>query len=340
MIAPVSHEEERRASANFASRHGEARYRAPLAELYATWLRFNNEFFAGRLLEPHLAFGRTAPRSLGHCAQTTDYGGKLLITINDGLVIAPNPGWVLNPWPAPGLRRFVGDLLLRFTVRQFVLEIEGARETGHRDYGPLFTKEANRIGLSLGLRQVVVRRRPGHEDDGPPCKGWPHCVRPAGFYGDDVTEDLLILATGGTAGPRSSPGRHVGLLELLHYLLVHQRPDDARRIIERHLDWLQTTGSTRFPARRRVEHGDQDVDGSPLGEVVFDPAWLQWNNGTVRRMAEGIMACRTFADLPILADALEEAGCRDGRILRHLRERMSHDSRCWVLRLLLALDPE
>jgi hypothetical protein len=43
-------------------------------------------------------------------------------------------------------------------------------------------------------------------------------------------------------------------------------------------------------------------------------------------------------DLPILADALEEAGCQDNRILRHLREPMTHDSRCWVLPLLLALD--
>jgi hypothetical protein len=340
MITPARHDEERRAYAEFASRHGEAQYRAPLAELYSQWLRFNNQYFAGRLLEPHLAFWRTAPRSLGHCERTTGYGGRLQITLNDRLAIAPNPDWVINPWPAPGLRRFVEDLLLRFTVRQYVLELQGAQEAGYRGYGPRFAEEANRIGLTLGLPPVVVRRRPGHEDDGPPCLGWPHCVRPAGFYGDDITEDLLILATGSTGRPRSSPGRNMGLLELLHYLLANQRPDDAQRIIERHLDWLRRSGSTRFPVRRRVENGDQDVDGSPLGEVVFDPAWLKWNNGTVLRMANGIKAFRTFADLPILADALEEAGCADGRILRHLRERMAHDSRCWVLRLLLALDTE
>jgi hypothetical protein len=165
-------------------------------------------------------------------------------------------------------------------------------------------------------------------------------VRPAGYYGDDITEDLLLLATGGRAGSRSSSGQTSGLLELLLFLLRNQRADDARRIIERHLDWLERVRSTRFPPRPRIERGDQDVDGSPLGEVVFDPAWLKWNGGTVRRMAESFKADRAFAHLPVLADALEDAGCQDGRILRHLREPMKHDSRCWVLRLLLALEGE
>jgi hypothetical protein len=38
-----------------------------------------------------------------------------------------------------------------------------------------------------------------------------------------------------------------------------------------------------------------------------------------------------------LADALEEAGCRDDRILRHLRARMEHNRSCWVLCSLLRL---
>jgi hypothetical protein len=97
MIAPASHDEERRAYANFARQHGEAQYRAPLAELYSKWDRFNNGFFAGRLLEPHLAFGRTAPRSLGHCEQTTGYGGQLQITLNDGLMDTLITGQLRRP---------------------------------------------------------------------------------------------------------------------------------------------------------------------------------------------------------------------------------------------------
>jgi hypothetical protein len=71
---------------------------------------------------------------------------------------------------------------------------------------------------------------------------------------------------------------------------------------------------------------------------MFDPAWLEWNGGTVWKIAASVQVSHRFEDLPILADALEEAGCADGRILRHLRERMEHGPRCWVLRLLLALE--
>jgi hypothetical protein len=337
-ILPNSHADERRAYANFASLHGEPQFSGPLCELYDTWDGYNTNYFDGRLLPPHLAFERTAPRSLVHCEKHTGYGGHLQITINGGLVTAPNPDWVVKLWPADGLRRFVKDLLLQSAVRQYVLEIKKSEESGYRGYGPLFTKEANRIGLSLGLSPVVVRRRSGHEDDGPPCIGWPHCVRPADYYGDDITEDLLRLATGSTSQPSSSRRQNMGLLELLLYLLANKRPDDAQRIIERHLQWLERARSTRFPVRRRFERGDVDVDGSPLGEIIFDPAWLKWNGGTVRLIAESIRAFRTYVDLPILADALEEAGCQDVRILRHLREPMIHDSGCWVLRLLLALD--
>src|SRR5262245_36091950 len=72
-IVPNSHADERRAYADFASRYGEAQCRGPLFELYATWDGYNTDFFDGRLLEPHLAFGLTAPRSLGHCEKTTGY---------------------------------------------------------------------------------------------------------------------------------------------------------------------------------------------------------------------------------------------------------------------------
>ena len=61
------------------------------------------------------------------------------------------------------------------------------------------------------------------------------------------------------------------------------------------------------------------------------------NGGTVRNLAHAVNAFRAYAELPILADALEEAGCDDSRILRHLRARTKgHDSRCWVLKRLLA----
>jgi hypothetical protein len=45
------------------------------------------------------------------------------------------------------------------------------------------------------------------------------------------------------------------------------------------------------------------------------PAWLAWNGGTVRRLAEAVYDGRAFDRLPVLADALEDTGCGDAEIL-------------------------
>ncbi len=55
------------------------------------------------------------------------------------------------------------------------------------------------------------------------------------------------------------------------------------------------------------------------GDIYFDPAWLTWRDSTVPRLARAIYAGRLWAEMPILADALEEAGCPDGDLLRHCR---------------------
>ena len=44
---------------------------------------------------------------------------------------------------------------------------------------------------------------------------------------------------------------------------------------------------------------------------------------------------RAFERLPILADALEEAGCDDPDILSHLRGPGPHVRGCWALDLVL-----
>jgi hypothetical protein len=44
---------------------------------------------------------------------------------------------------------------------------------------------------------------------------------------------------------------------------------------------------------------------------------------------------RDFSDMPVLADALEEAGCRDAEILGHCKSGGEHVRGCWVVDLLL-----
>jgi hypothetical protein len=52
-------------------------------------------------------------------------------------------------------------------------------------------------------------------------------------------------------------------------------------------------------------------------------------------MARRIYDERAFHDLPILADALEEAGCTDAEILAHCRSSGEHVRGCWVVDLVL-----
>ena len=62
---------------------------------------------------------------------------------------------------------------------------------------------------------------------------------------------------------------------------------------------------------------------------------LRWNGGTLTGLARTIYEGRRFAELPILADALEDAGCDDDDLLAHCRGGGEHVRGCWVLDHLL-----
>ena len=52
-------------------------------------------------------------------------------------------------------------------------------------------------------------------------------------------------------------------------------------------------------------------------------------------LARSVYDDRRFDELPILADALEEAGCTDPALLEHLRRPGPHVRGCWALDLVL-----
>ncbi len=71
-------------------------------------------------------------------------------------------------------------------------------------------------------------------------------------------------------------------------------------------------------------------------EVRIEPQWLAWQGGTVVKLARAIYEEPRFEGLPILADALEEAGCTDPVLLRHGRSGGEHVRGCWLVDALLA----
>jgi hypothetical protein len=79
----------------------------------------------------------------------------------------------------------------------------------------------------------------------------------------------------------------------------------------------------------------REVIGNPFRPVVIEPRWLTWAGGTVVQLAEGVYEDRAFDRMPVLGDALEEAGCDDQAVLRHCRQSEGHVRGCWVVDLLL-----
>ncbi len=104
--------------------------------------------------------------------------------------------------------------------------------------------------------------------------------------------------------------------------------------ILRHLQ-SATTRERLTEVRQAMADLVREVLGNPFRRPTIDPAWLHWNHGAARHIADQIAANGTFTDLPVLADALEDAGCRDEALLQHMRGEAVHVPGCWALDAVL-----
>jgi len=76
----------------------------------------------------------------------------------------------------------------------------------------------------------------------------------------------------------------------------------------------------------------RDIIGNPFRPVAVDPVWL---TSTVVALAGGIYDERAFDRMPILADALQDAGCDNDDVLNDCRCEGPHVRGCWVVDLVL-----
>src|SRR5262249_6569530 len=81
----------------------------------------------------------------------------------------------------------------------------------------------------------------------------------------------------------------------------------------------------------------REICGNPFRPQGVPVEWRVGNNGVVEKLAQAIHAERAFDQLPILADALEDAGCTNPDILGHLRGHSEHTLGCWPLDLCLGV---
>ena len=72
--------------------------------------------------------------------------------------------------------------------------------------------------------------------------------------------------------------------------------------------------------------------GNHFRPVARKPSWL---TADVTSLARQMYVSRDLSPMPILADALQDAGCDNVDILNHCREPGPHARGCWVVDLLL-----
>lgn len=76
----------------------------------------------------------------------------------------------------------------------------------------------------------------------------------------------------------------------------------------------------------------RDVFGNPFRPVAFD---ARWRTSTIAKLAKVMYDSRDFTTMPLLGDALQDAGCNQADLVDHCRVSHLHIRGCWVIDLVL-----
>jgi hypothetical protein len=107
----------------------------------------------------------------------------------------------------------------------------------------------------------------------------------------------------------------------------------ATAVRETVLTWREADGISKADARRRVYPVFREIAG-PDRSVAFSP---EWRTDTAVSLAKQMYESREFSAMPILADAIQDAGCDSTAVLDHCRDpHATHVRGCWVVDLVLS----
>jgi hypothetical protein len=144
--------------------------------------------------------------------------------------------------------------------------------------------------------------------------------------GSEADRAAMLVAT---PSPRSLP--ETTILQGCDLVLYALLAEAACRVVQGQID-LDQWASLDGRIRAAQEALFRDIAGpSP----TLDSAWLRWDDALVLRLAAEIYDERRWADLPVLGDALEDAGCTDETILCHCHAPALHTRGCWLVDALI-----
>jgi hypothetical protein len=159
----------------------------------------------------------------------------------------------------------------------------------------------------------------------------------------DESEGETYLAEFGAACPPGEPGPQEAARTVpfvaIRVLLPHRMGQSSEKLAVSAAQSCAGVFNAATDIARAIQetavHADllRDIVGPlPFRPVPFDPAWL---TSTVVALATGIYESRDFGAMPVLADALQDAGCDNADILDHCRGPGPHVRGCWVVDMLL-----
>jgi hypothetical protein len=126
----------------------------------------------------------------------------------------------------------------------------------------------------------------------------------------------------------------VGLWSYLGYGVSEVAKSVGEEVNKRRFRWLLDRNAGKTAERSELmsfAHLLRCVVGNPFRSTAIDPSWL---TSTVLALSSQMYASRDFYPMPILADALQDAGCDNEDILSHCRLPGEHVRGCWVVDLL------
>ena len=153
------------------------------------------------------------------------------------------------------------------------------------------------------------------------------------FADGQITLEKLQCVRGDARWAANVATRNSDDSEGVKWIVAHLTEPDVQRV-------LFAVWPASYLGGREIEYPLQcallrDIFRNRIDPVTLDPRWLAWNENTIPKLAKGIYDERAFDRLPILADALEAAGCTNPDILTHCRSDGPHAKGCWVVDMIL-----